>query len=534
MRSLLITLCLLVAGSVLPAADDPNDVADTADWTPPPHVDPTTVIDLLMDLGYSSRDVEPNNLCTDSEFVRRIHLDLIGRIPTLAERERFLRDTASNKRTTLIDRLLATEEYAQRMAESFDVMLMGRAEKQLSDRDKHGWHAYLTRVFRDNRPWNDVAREVLLARGDSKDRGHIWFLYERKNKHEQIAEAVSRGFFGVDIACAQCHDHPLADEIEQAHYWGLVAFFKRSTNTTGKHGVAVGESAVGGFDEFSNALTGSTEPAALTFLQAHVIPEQRPSKDEEKADRDELYVSVENEPRIPHFSRRAKFVDEILKDHPLVARALVNRVWGLLMGRGIVDPVDEMDSDHLPSHPTLLNWLARDVADHHYDVRRLVRSIVRSKAYQLDSKAIAQAAPWSFAYALEKPLTAESYMRSLAIVLDERPEAVLEKVGPEFRKQFPRVIAAGDLPNLKQMMALTNHPALQQLFVEAGHRWARSDGPDAERIRITFLRVFGREATDEEVETAASYLQARADRPDAGYAQLLWALTTSAEFRFNH
>jgi len=497
--------------------------------------DPTVMIDLLIDSGYRTRQITPAPRSDDPTFVRRVYLDLFGRVPTLAESNSFLSSTHSNKRDQLIDAMLSSEEFPQHWATQFDAMLMGRKEKELTKRKQHGWHGYLERVFRDNRPWNEVAREVLLARGDAsedpKQRGHLWFLYERENKHQDIAESIARGFFGIDIACAQCHDHPIAEEIEQAHYWGLVAFFKRTSNAKSENGIALAESAIGGFDSYANALSGSTDETVLTFFQSKTIDESRPEKPDKQEDKDELYTKIENEPRVPKFSRRKLFVDEILHNHPSLARAMVNRVWALLMGRGLVHPLDKMDSKHPPSHPQLLDWLANDFAANEYQIRSLVRAIVNSKPYQLDSRSPSDLIePDSFAFGLEKPLTAEQLLNALrtSLALDE--EFDTGKLASELRSVFPDIVPENQLTTLKQTMMLTNHPKLREVFFAAAKKVIERDEPAEKLIE----RFYVRNASPEEREQIRGYLGERKDRPFEAMADLLWALATSAEYRFNH
>ena len=376
-----------------------------------------------------------------------------------------------------------------------------------------------------------MAREVLLARGDSSERGHLWFLYEHDGKHEGIAENIAKGFFGVDIACAQCHDHPLAGEIRQAHYWGLVSFFKRSKNEKSKHGIAVGESAIGGFDSYSNALLGTTEDTQLTFFRAGIVPEDRPKDPKEQKDEDAFYVSVNNEPRVPKFSRREKFVEEILADHPLVAKNMVNRVWALLLGRGLIHPVNEMDSQHPASHPKLLQWLSEDFAFGDYRVKRLVRAILNSQAYQLDSRRPDEdPEPATFAWGLEKPLTAEQISRSLKVALDvDFDSAGIDK---ELRKLFPEVLPENKISNLKQTLLLSNLPELQNVYRSSASR-LQSDTVVTTVVHL-FRRVYGRSPTDEESFRIIEYVGKRRDRSAEAWSQVLWAMTTSAEFRFNH
>ena len=192
----------------------------------------TAQIDQRIALGYNKASIVPAEICTDEQFIRRLYLDIAGRIPTLGERKSFLLDQSGSKRLEWIDRLLASEDYVENFADTFDTLLMGRATRGKIGERKNHWRPYLEEVFRSNRPWDQVAREILLARPQSPEQsGAVWFLYERNDNAQAIAEAVAPAFFGIRIDCAQCHDHMVATEIHQEHYWGLVAFFNRSKNT---------------------------------------------------------------------------------------------------------------------------------------------------------------------------------------------------------------------------------------------------------------------------------------------------------------
>lgn len=511
------------------------------DATAPDSTDATRKIDeqILKGLQQSQLEVAPK--CSDEEFVRRIYLDLTGRIPTLEQLDEFLSESNSDKRERLIDELLASDTHFEYFAAIFDTMLMGRKDRKIAERRKHGWHDYLKRVFAENRPWDQVVREILLARGEGPQRGHLWFLYERENKHQEIAESVAKSFFGIDIACAQCHDHLVAQEIKQAHYWGLVGFFRRSTNVQTENGIGIAESAIGGFDDYANPLLGTTEKLSLSFLLREDVEEPRPVDPAQQEDNESLYVVVAGEPKVPLFSRREKFVEEIVKDHPLIARAMVNRVWGLLLGRGLVHPIERMDSTQPPSHPELLDWLAEDFRQHGYDIRRLVRAVVRSETYQRSvSTGQASSPDQSFANALAKPLTAEAYLRSLQVGLPFPPQiAESEKWGrlsSQWYKFFPEIIATNDQASMDQALGLTNGQEFHSLLQEAAEAWVSETATlsNEERIQHAYRRLFGRLPEAEEQEQIVAYLEARSNRTIAAWAQVFWTMATSAEFRFNH
>ncbi len=383
--------------------------------------DPSAQIDQWIRAKWERQQLDPAARCSDREFVRRLYLDLAGRIPTTTEVNQFLADHDDDRRPRLIDLLLSSEDHVQHFTDLFDALLMGRAaEHKYAQRREHHWRSYLESVIRDNRPWNDVVAEILLARPQDPDQqGAVWFLYEREDHHQRIAESIAPAFFGLRIECAQCHDHMLADEIKQQHYWGLVAFFNRSKNERTANGPRVAESAIGGFSEFAN-IFGETSPNLLAFLGAETVHEDRPSKEQQQVDSDTLYrpAADQAEPRVPKFSRRQQFVEHFVRENPLIARALVNRVWAMLMARGLVHPFDQMDSVHAASHPELLDFLTNDFITSGHDIRRLVRAIARSEAYQLASvRPPGIDDPATFAWYLERPLTAEQLARSIQLMV---------------------------------------------------------------------------------------------------------------------
>ncbi|MFO0940573.1 MAG: DUF1549 domain-containing protein [Pirellulales bacterium] len=523
-------------------------------------------IDQAVQAGYQKANVTSTSTCSDEQFVRRVYLDLVGHIPTTAERTSFLADGRTDKREQLVDTLLGSEDHVQHFADTFDTLMMGRTQPDKYHKRSQHWRPYLERVFRENRPWNQVAREILLARPQSpQEQGSVWFLFERNDNYQAIAEAVAPTFFGMRIDCAQCHDHMIASEIEQSHYWGLVAFFNRGKNQQTKAGPRVVESAIGGFSDFAN-LRGSSSPNLLTFFQAKVVDEARPEKDAKQEERDELYQTspIADEPRIPLFSRREKFVDEILKDHPLLARSMVNRLWAMLLGRGLVHPFDQMNSAHEPSHPELLDLLAEDFRQSGYDSRRIVRAIVNSRAYQLDSrKPPGVEDPAMFAWALEKPLTAEQLSRSIQISFRNRFEnnhALLT----ELRSKLPDVMPENIVTNISDALYLSNNHHLTKFIAESsgeqdllGRISKLSDHELAAKELV--MAFFGRQPDEAERNELRSYLarhlpastdgsepsssKSNVENTDSNslmsarvrvWQQIAWALMTSAEFRFNH
>lgn len=504
--------------------------------------DLTQVIDDQIAKSWTELSVTAAPVCSDETFVRRAYLNLAGRIPTPQQRRAFLVDEAADKRSRLVDSLLQSDGFARRFADVFDALLMGRgSEKKYKQRQNSQWNAYLRRVFRENRPWDEVVAEILTARPKSgDDRGSVWFLYERNDEHQQIAEAVAPAFFGIRIECAQCHDHMVATEIEQAHYWGLVAFFNRSSNVKSPNGPRVGESAIGGFSEFAG-LDGDSHPNLLTFFRSPTVDEQRPSKDEKQTDDSGLYAPavMKGDPQVPLFSRRDKFVSDVVANHPLIARAFVNRVWAILLGRGIVHPFDEMDSVHPPSHPELLDLLASDFEDSGYDIQRLVAQIARSKVYGLSSvppEGVDD--PATFAWFLPRSLTAEQYAASVEVALRGRANYDERLLGPT-RQTMKSVLPEQEVTTISESLFLSNNAALNDYISDFGAeedllQQLVNSNDNSERIRKLTLAIFGRLPTDDERKTLTKYLN-RDDRAASESLQhIAWSMLTSAEFRFNH
>jgi hypothetical protein len=439
------------------------------------------------------------------------------------------------------------------MAEVLDVVLMERKGKVAeASRKSHRWMEYLQSSIAANRPWNEMVADLITARPKSPEQaGAAWFLYERRNSHQAMAEAVAPVAFGVSVACAQCHNHPLAHEIKQQQYWGLVAAFNRSANVESSDGTALSESAVGGFVYFTN-LKKETQPAILTFPNDRTIAEKRPADGAKEADSDANYLvpplkDGKGRPQkaaVPKFSRRAALADAVTHDNPLLSRALVNRMWAMLLGRGLVNPVDQMDSRHPPSHPELLAWLASDFEKGGYDIKRLIRTIVLSRTYQLDSqwKGATPPPPELFARGLEKPLSAEALYRSLLVATGRDATTEKENADTEPLRQA-LIVAFGPLfeveynATLQQAMFLTNSPLFDSLLQPGGTNLAArlvQLPTSAKRVETAFVEILGRMPDDAERARGIAYLDARSERPEAGVRQMTWALLTSAEFLLNH
>jgi hypothetical protein len=524
-------------------------------WVPPAGMAPSAVIDGFLERGWKARKVRPAARADDATWLRRIHLDLVGRIPTEEDVARFQRLPARKRRETTVDGLLAHPEHPRHLREMFDVLWMGRptgnAEAQRRD---HHWYEFLETSFRENRPWDAMVRDLIVARPAKPDqRGLVQFLYERQNNPQAMAEAVAPLVFGLQIGCAQCHDHMVAREIKQAHYWGMVAAFNRSKNVDSDAGFGLAESAIGGFVSFAN-LKKESQQARLVFFNGRTVDEPWPADGTKEVDAPEKYrvPPPKNKerppaPAEPQFSRRQALAEAVTRDNPLLARAAVNRVWAMFLGRGLVHPVDLMDSQHAPSHPELLDWLAHDFERSGYDLRRLIRNLVLSQAYQLDSRPAPGKAPAdeAFARAIEKPLSAEQLARSLILAAgprkaDAKSPAASVTVDPTslqraLVRDFPNLFAPEYNATLQQALFLSNSPVLESLLQPRPGNLAErlADlADDPTRVKTAFQAVLGRNPDRDELRASVAYLQEHPGQ--GGWSQFLWALLSGAEFQVNH
>lgn len=514
---------------------------------PDPAKNATGIIDQLISKTWQDEKVTPALPSNDATFVRRIHLDLLGRIPKTKEAQSFLKDSNQDKRNTLIDHLTKTKEHADHLTEVFNVVFLDRSKDRGS---RKAWLNYLRWTFETNRPWDQVGRDLIIARPKSKEEnGASRFLYEQRDSHHDMAIRTSRTLLGKQVQCAQCHDHPVAPEIEQGHYWGLVAFFSRSLNVKTPEGPRIAERAHGGYDQFAN-LEGKTSQSQLILFSNKTISEPYEKREKDSKDfyatapPDQWFRKLKKDEKlktdlptlpVPKFSRREEFANAITTDNPEYSRAIINRIWALLFGRGLVHPVDLMDSSHPASHPELLAWLARDFSNNSHNLRRLIRALTKSQAYQLDSRpALSAGQPpldSFFARALDKPLSAEALTRSLRIALGhENPND--EALRSRLAKTFPDLFAENFSPSVQQTMFLTNGDLFGKLIADSPLLDQLKEIEDPNTLVLeAFKSILSRQPDEEEKQRSLTFLKAK---DHSSIEQFCWALITSAEFRLNH
>ena len=492
---------------------------------------------------------------TDAEFFRRVYLDLTGTTPPVAELHAFLGDSAKDRRAKLIDKLLTGPGYARRMAWHFDVMLMERRPDAKVPRA--AWEEYLRSAFAENKPYDALVREMLSSDGaDPKTRPAAKFVLDRDFEPHVVTRDIGRIFLGRNMQCAQCHDHPTIDDYKQADYYGIQAYLNRSfLFPDAKVPTAVIAEKAEGDVSFMSVF----DKAKKLNSTAPRMPGGKPVE-EPKAEKGKEYkvAPAPNVKPVPAYSRRARLADAVTSaDNPAFARTAVNRVWAMMMGRGIVHPVDMDHGNNPPSHPELLNELAKEFVAHKYDLKWLVREIALSDAYQRSSETPAgldDPPADRYLVAVMKPLTPEQFayaaMQATGHTDAERAalgakwtEAQLDarlapRMGP-FRSilgRGPEVTADGFSSTLDQTLFLKYGAVVRGLLPpRAGNladRLGKTTNPDAVADEL-FAAVLSRRPTADERTDVADALKVTTDRGKT-INELVWALVASAEFRFNH
>lgn len=499
-------------------------------------------------------------LASDAEFLRRVTLDLNGTTPTATQVREFLADADPEKRVRLVDRLLESPAYARQMQRQFDVLFMQRrASKYVPVAD---WQTFLRQSFAENKPYDRLVREIVSSDGsDPKLRPASRFYLDRDGEQHEITRDIGRIFLGVNLECAQCHDHPHVEDYKQQHYYGIAAFFNRSALFRKGNEVALAEKADGevSFESvFEIRDKKSTGPKSTPPRLFDAAPVAEPVFDKGHEYRVKPAKDVRS---VPRFSRRALLANSMTDaGNVRFRRTVANRLWKLMLGRGLIEPAEYDHSENPPSHPELLNLLADDLVERRFEIRGFLREIALTQTYQRSSYRAPDAPAIEegmFGQALLKPLTPEQLawaMLQATGVTDAEREALgkaasdetlfarLGSVENQFVALFgsePGKIKQEFEASVQQALFLANDPTAQAwLAPRPGNLIDRltklpADNPTGVADEL-FVSVLCRPPTPEEIQDITQYLSSRVNDRLPALQELAWALLTSAEFRFNH
>jgi hypothetical protein len=490
----------------------------------------TSIIDSLVARKWTALGLTPSPPCTDAEFVRRAFLDAIGTLPTPAEVEAFLADRTPDKREKLIDALLSRQEYADYWTLKWgDLLRVGRG--RLGEKGMWSFYNWLHTAVRENRPVDRWVRELLTAQGSSYTTGPANY-YRVATSPADLAETTSQVFLGVRMQCAKCHHHPF-EKWSQDDYYSLAAFFARvGSKGSDEFGIFGGERVVR-----LNATGEVRHPKTGKELKPR--PLDGPPSDD------------------PVDRRRALADWLTAKENTLFARNIVNRYWAYLMGRGIVEPVDDMRVTNPPTNPELLDVLAKSFVESGYDLKALVRTIMTSRVYQLSSATSAANAKDEafFSHYRLRRIPAEALLDAIGAATGtvekfnglprgtraiQLPDAGIDSYFLDTFGRPKREIACecertGE-PNISQALHLMNSDFVNRKVSQSEGRIAKrieANEPTHAIIRELYLATVSRPPNPTELATALR-LVAKAPSRKEGVEDLLWTLLNSREFLFNH
>jgi len=486
----------------------------------------------------------PSDPADDATFIRRVSIDIAGRLPTLEETSRFLAGTDPAKRDKLIDALLDSPEYADTFANKWSALLRNKRTKPTDAPATFAFHGWLRDSLRANRPYNEIVRDVLAATGDVAENPAVAWYRQVKEPQAQL-EDTAQLFLGVRMQCAQCHHHPF-EKWSQNDYYSFSAFFtqmgrkvlgpKENEAIFHRRGIATA---------LNKKTKSPVKPAALITGPMEIAPDDDP---------------------------RAALADWMSnRANPFFARTLVNRYWKHFFNRGIVEPEDDMRETNPPSNPELLDALAQNFIASGYDLKALVRDITRSQTYQLSAlpNNYNKADRQNFSRYYAKRLTAEVLFDSLngvtrtsssfaGLPADTRAMALPDNsfnAGSYFLTVFGRPESSSACEcertqeaSLAQALHLLNAKDIQEKLASdtgAAAKLAADPRSDDDKLRELYLVAYARPPEPSELVLAKAHLDKPRKAADGqpldaakakrqGYEDILWAVLNTKEFLFNH
>lgn len=480
-------------------------------------------IDARIADHWKKKQVSPTTSADSSAFVRRVHLDLVGRIPDLITSRDYPQNNDPAKMGKLVDKLLSHPRHPQHLAAVWRALLVpDGVENPFGGNYRGSVEAYLREEFKKGAGYHQIVRGLLQGQGTGPVNVNFAFLQAIGTQPENQASAVSRLFLGVKLECAQCHNHPFARWTRQ-QFWETAAFFNDMTR---------GRPA--GNAPFEIRIPGTEKTAQARFLDGTPRPEN------------------------PRGTPREVFLEWMTRtENPYFARAAVNRVWEYLFGTGLVDPVDEAGPDNLPSHPELLDELAKEFVARNYNLSFVFRTLVQTQVYQLSSRQTHpdQADARVFARQQIRGLSPEQLFDSLALATgheESTPDIYNPRVfnptnspRAEFLRRFPNqdkrreqttsILQALYFMNGRVVTDATSLRTNKNLAVLA-EGYLGKTSPTARRIEQLFYLTLNRKPTQTERDRLVRYVDQGGPtaNQDQALCDVFWAVLNSSEFCVNH
>jgi len=492
-----------------------------------------TFIDTLVFAKQRQLGIPPSPLCDDATFIRRVSIDVAGRLPTVSEVEQFIADPDTAKRDRLVDRLVDSPGYADYFSNKWATVLRNKRRNGTDVQYTYKFHGWIRRALRENMPYDQLVRGVLTATGDPETHPPVAWYREVSTSTQQM-EDVAQLFLGMRMACAKCHHHPF-ERWSQQDYYGFEAFFSQVGLKNSKFNPNVNQ-------------------PDMVYLNTNAPVSKNPRS---QLDVKPMGLGGPELDISPYEDARQYLVDWMAApENPFFAKALVNRYWKHFFGRGIVDPEDDLRVTNPPSNPELLNALAKHFLDHHFDLKDLVRTICKSNVYQLSSEPteLNSNDQQSFSSFYPRRLTAEVLYDAVNSVADTPsnfgtiPQGTTAVQLPDngFNNYFLEVFGKPEAEsacecersaeaNLSQSLHLLNSGDVQGRLQNGQGRAAKftreMERPDTAKVRELYLAAFAREPRPEESEFILSRVADYQNKQQA-WEDVIWAILNAREFQF--
>ena len=492
---------------------------------PPTPAEMAARIDELLAERWKAEAVTPAAPASDAEMLRRVSLDLVGVIPTVTTARTFLANDSPDKRAQLIQRLLQSPRHASHMASVWRARMLPEQFDPGQLQTAVGLQNWLRRKFAENLRYDNLVADLVSSTG-SRETGPALYFTSLELQPEKLAASTARIFMGLQIQCAECHDHPF-DHWKQEDFWGYAAFFAQLEGAGGDAPQPFNRTMV-----LRDLSSGDvTLPETETVVAPKYPGGRKANQSLGGTRRQQLAIWLAS------------------RDNPYLARAAVNWAWAHLFGRGLVDPVDDLGDHNPPSHPKLMQELCDYFEQQEFDVQKLLYTLCLTKAYQLTSRWDGEAVePDLFAHMAVKSLTAEQHFDSLATCLTQaEPQALPGGMNVDQRRlQFVTRMQTAARSALeyesgpRQALQLMNGPlATEATNPEQSALLGSLEAPffsDVQRLETLYLATLTRLPREDERSRLAPLL---AKVPDAESRQrllgdILWAILNSAEYGLNH
>lgn len=534
-------LTIAMVGCAFPLQAAPPDLTE---FTTGSGDEIVKAINESVKLGWTDNDVEPSPIAEDTEWIRRVYLDVVGRIPTIEQVELFVKDKDPGKRSKVIDALLEDSSFARNMTTTWTNLTIGRRTPRRVSR--RGIQKFFREAFGQNRPWNEMVYDLVSGEGHFNENGQVNYLLAQMQMPDDGVQATAkttRLFMGIQVQCTQCHNHPFNDW-KQDQFWQFNSFFRQMGKVDHRK---YDEKSGRMVDDFSEIVRRDFDGPVFYEKRSGVMQVAYPKFFDKDID-----PSKET-------NRRQKLAEYMTKSESnWVAKAMVNRTWGQLFGYGFTKPVDDMGPHNPASHPELLERLTAEFVKANYDVKQLVRWITNSIPYNLTSKfgeknsfdnPSAGEVPL-FSHMYMKTMTAEQLYDSLIVATAAHQSGrsswdAAESQRQQWMRQFVVMFDTDENDDstsfngtIPQALLMMNGGLIENAISAKKGSFLESTingpGTDAAKVQQLFLAALSRYPSRTEAANAQKGFRTKGIDKEKLYQDLYWALLNANEFVFVH